>query len=943
MGEIFDPSKLSLNLDWDEDDGKKEEDEKNENQEEEQKENEWWESIWDSQSPDNDEKTEQDNEKKDEDSPEENNDEKKEDQEETEDDAQRALEPLADVSVETDEVIYDVNINTLDDLTFIVVSNDYDFFVLEPQDSHVKIVFKKDKLEKEERNIRLQTYSKILIKVKTIAKLNLEKDDIEQKWEWDYGLKDKTYKVVIKTVPSPFWEKVFVKPKEIIVDTKWKKKKKWIPIGKVLTFFSALAVITLILGWWFLAFLVMNTNTIEDVKFFSRLWISLNDVNTFMLSTIWAVFGILLFIESIFLMVFIFKILLTKKEYKKKRTTAIMMSLFFLTVASITWVVWKALDQKVRNMPNWQEVAYWDVKLYDNEKLLSPEIFGKDMAIIKDTKNLIWPVTIKFDLSNFARNEASRGIKIKKFVWDFWDKKPVEELTPIKIFTFDEAKVYNVKLNVEVIDIKWDYITKEVGDIPIVDISYLVKKNIKTLPNGWKQVEFDASDLSNLWQLEWYFVDDLQNPVYEGQIFTPSKIFYDETVVWLYIAQEGRNRTTLDKVFIIKWEDSNEIRWKVAYKQSVDNDLEFTLSIEDPETEFGRWFIEKLEWHLEDSIETVMTDPADVAWTTKITYTFTSYWDKNVKVLLYDSSGKSREVTAVVPLPKKLKLQSKLKITNNGVLLEEEEDYSYVLSNNEYIIQWIWVPTTLHLDARRVKGDTLRYTLKEVKWDLDNDGTFDKVTKEIDYKVPVEWDYWVWVQYKFIHRKNPKDIVTMKESVVIEWIKKDAIIDIKIIKDTEYAPAVVKFDASKSVVQNDNIVKFIYDYWDGTKPEVRDAHNPWHRYVTPWDYIVTLKVVTENWKEFSTSENIILKPRPETIKLTASMYEAPSWQWIDFSSVGSQWHIVNYIWQFWDDWISQDANPTHAFEKPWEYTVKLQLEFSNRNVLEETLKITITE
>jgi len=44
-------------------------------------------------------------------------------------------------------------------------------------------------------------------------------------------------------------------------------------------------------------------------------------------------------------------------------------------------------------------------------------------------------------------------------------------------------------------------------------------------------------------------------------------------------------------------------------------------------------------------------------------------------------------------------------------------------------------------------------------------------------------------------------------------------------KTTEYVPLVVRFDASKSYIKDDNIVKFIYDYGDGTIEE-RDAINP---------------------------------------------------------------------------------------------------------------------
>jgi hypothetical protein len=37
---------------------------------------------------------------------------------------------------------------------------------------------------------------------------------------------------------------------------------------------------------------------------------------------------------------------------------------------------------------------------------------------------------------------------------------------------------------------------------------------------------------------------------------------------------------------------------------------------------------------------------------------------------------------------------------------------------------------------------------------------------------------------------------------------------LEIDKSTEYAPAVIGFDASQSKVRDENIIKFVYDYGD---------------------------------------------------------------------------------------------------------------------------------
>jgi PKD repeat protein len=73
------------------------------------------------------------------------------------------------------------------------------------------------------------------------------------------------------------------------------------------------------------------------------------------------------------------------------------------------------------------------------------------------------------------------------------------------------------------------------------------------------------------------------------------------------------------------------------------------------------------------------------------------------------------------------------------------------------------------------------------------------------------------------------------------------------------------------------------------------------------------------------------------------MKKAQVGQWIDFFSTESEWNIVAYYWEFGDGRISTQANPTHYFEKAWEYEVKLRLDFANNNIITDKVKINIIE
>jgi len=79
------------------------------------------------------------------------------------------------------QIIFDININSIDDIIDILRKSQYDFAMIEPNSEYVKISFKKDQVVKETKNIKFHIYSNILLQAKKISKLNLEDNINEQK------------------------------------------------------------------------------------------------------------------------------------------------------------------------------------------------------------------------------------------------------------------------------------------------------------------------------------------------------------------------------------------------------------------------------------------------------------------------------------------------------------------------------------------------------------------------------------------------------------------------------------------------------------------------------------------------------------------------------------------------------------------------------------------
>ena len=209
------------------------------------------------------------------------------------------------------------------------------------------------------------------------------------------------------------------------------------------------------------------------------------------------------------------------------------------------------IDQKIKSLPNWQELAYGDIQIYDNDRLTSEE-FEKADALLTSTNELIGPVTLKYDLSLFAKNEEKSGFTIRKYIWQFGDET-IEEFNPVIIKTFKEKGNYEVTLTVEGTDTTGKALEKVVDNLPVVIVGYSVKVTEDTTKSGGKTFSFDASDLKDLGKMEWYMKSSTGGleKVWEGLTFKPSKIFFEQTLVGLSIANPNKKTEGLDKLFVL--------------------------------------------------------------------------------------------------------------------------------------------------------------------------------------------------------------------------------------------------------------------------------------------------------------------------------------------------------------------------------------------------------
>lgn len=71
---------------------------------------------------------------------------------------------------------------------------------------------------------------------------------------------------------------------------------------QILSFLAIIAIIWLVVGWWFLWFIVLQKQLMMLILW---LWINLNEINAFIAQLVTIIFSILLLSETILLIIFI--------------------------------------------------------------------------------------------------------------------------------------------------------------------------------------------------------------------------------------------------------------------------------------------------------------------------------------------------------------------------------------------------------------------------------------------------------------------------------------------------------------------------------------------------------------------------------------------------------------------------------------------------------------
>ncbi len=720
-----------------------------------------------------------------------------------------------------------------------------------------------------------------------------------------------------------------------------KLKKEPLKLQDFINIFWAILIVSIIFFSSFLTYIVFNP---DQAQFFIELWINPEDIKNLLKNLVNLSFWFVTIAISVIWIVLLFKAILTKSEYKKKKTIAIILSIFTWIIL-FSWItLWAFLINQIwaTNYMN----PYWWVILHDNNKLLSSKF--KNNSIIRNTElnALIWPLTIRFDFTADT-DYVGKYVNITWYEIDFdWDWKADKKwnINPRKDNNI--LYTYNKKWNISP---KWKYfwidkVTWKEIERPMkfanLNIIWIVKITEMPQRMWWIKAIFDATDISKLWKISWYLEEDLSKADFEWYKYAPNKIFNEEdslVCMNIYVWSEVSNN--FSKIFIISKKVEKNIQASIIINQDPLNPLHYTFSVSDIQDQ-NVW-IASYKWIVNDLNIISREATAD--------YKFLTYTKHNISVVLTDVLWNTTELKQSFNIRRSLVLakiasNNPSVSTNNSLLRATDESWKSIIDgkyNKELVIYYIkmWLPEEVEFNANFVKVTDVAYDLIKVEWDFDWDWQFEKTWKTIKYSFLEERKYTIKVRYYF-ESKLKNDIQTIDENIVIEWLKKDIDPKLTFVQSSDYIPSIVYFDWSASQVREWKIVKFIYNFWEWKWDLQWDAKQK-YQYNFPWEYKVTLTVVKEDWTKASTEQLIIVKEPWKQIVINSSISSWLVWKTIDFDAIWSVWQIDSYFWEFWDNNTSTEMNPVHIYQKEWQYKVNLTITFSDGTIKTWTKDIVI--
>jgi len=701
-------------------------------------------------------------------------------------------------------------------------------------------------------------------------------------------------------------------------------------------FFMGCISFFLILFMILVVALVFSASKGVENSFLVQLGINVSDIKTLLSQLVFFSFGTIITVIFVLFVIFLFGFFLTKKsepELRKRRLTRSVIALVLFVVILVAWIyVYLVLSSIPTYKPQTGLVSAIETFTYDENNTVVP---------LTDTKLLTAPITIQFSAKRIAdAAEENKNIKIVNYDWDldgdgeFLEKKNSEVVIWEYTDKGDKGGVFDVILNVTY-QVVLPYKDYEVGQnitetftpenngvgvsIAQVKPTVVMEPEDETITDEIPfTIKFDATES---------FDPDSDLPVdFEWDLNEDQKIEsklptfeYDFDKIGTFdlalkVVDDEKNYTIVRKKILAL--EPTIVKPSVTITASpMKGEAPLKVTLDGGESSSPKGKITKYEWDLGDgslSKEDKM-----------VIHTYQTPGKYIVTLKITDEDGNqgtgSMEITAVGAN------------TPPEAIVSSDPKSEYDRRTKEEVIKGS-VPLTVEFDAVRSKdkeNDIVSYA-----WDFDNDGTVDETGKKVSYTFRESGTYVVSLVVE--DSAGNKDSANV--SIEAELLPLEAILDVS--PKSGSVPLKVRLDGSGSRYIDGKIVKYKWDFGDGSEPQLRDAIIE-YTYDEVGEYLVRLSIFTDDNQEATTSTKLFVSHIPVVAKFIPSVKKGKVPLSVEFDPSGSSGAIVKYTWEFGDGGTSEEIRPTHNFTKPGTYEVTLRVvdNFKVESSFTETIEV----
>ncbi|MFN7160395.1 MAG: PKD domain-containing protein [Candidatus Gracilibacteria bacterium] len=674
----------------------------------------------------------------------------------------------------------------------------------------------------------------------------------------------------------------------------------------------------------FVGVLILGYNTNSSI--FSSFGLSTQDMPRILSTLVSTSFGLFTGIFLIIAIISLFRLLLAKKDEKHTKRTAFWAMIISFVVVIFSIIAWVAILSTIRAPRAITQAENTPIILaYKNEAT-------GEFEPLLSTIDLEAPMEVQFTVSDQVLPSETDFFRIKKYQWDLdGDGKytGAEGTGRTVNYTYTNkgfnGGLYNVKMQAT-IEFMQPYQGRKAGEIleetygpgsenggvsltftkirPTLKI--VTTPDILSGPVPFK-VDFDASNTLNgvdIRSLEW----DMDNDgTFEAAGAKQSRTFEQIGKYKVAVRAINGEGATSTKIFQV---DATDTQLPKAFIEAdpIAGTSPLTVELSGAKSTTPQGRIVEYTWDFGDGSATSTGVNADHIYRKAGKYT--------VKLSIKTDLGTTADTTQLISIETaKGAPTARIRVKSDSLPRALDSDSTSVIRGN--------IPLSLTLDGSFSTDP--ENDIVDWKWDFDGDKKFDKTGKDASFIYKTPGNFILTLQVTDSAGNSSE--ATMNVEVNAEDLT--AIINADPLAGE--APLAVAFDASGSSYSKGSIGSYVWDFGDGTAPQITGAQIT-HEFQSPGNYIVKLTVRTTDGTKTETTQAISVLEEQLLPIFTVSPESGQAPVTMTFDGSLSKGKIISYRWDFGDGTAANEVKPVHRYNKAGNYDVTLRVQDKNGNV-----------